>query len=847
MNRVTHKKGKLTLTPADHYTMFLVFHNLPLGRESKEQVAKWNLKKPGGWMRYEEDTNKKAKDIRKVIEDEDKSVEEVVENFEKIHNKIKFQAFGKTRLNSGKMKMNQITGKEVLQEEQLAKELLKRQSKNLEEEIQSIKEIKNGRATKVFKLREVIQGPKKQGQEASAVKDPNSKEMVFSPKEIQRVSLRYCKQVLTNNKPDSEYEKEIKIKEKIHDVRMEEKSEGNIWFTEEDFKKVVDKMKKKKKKTYDFLVNSGNLFQSEVFRLCVRMITEEKFPSSFDKTTLHQIFKGKGLREELGNNRFIHSKEWLPRTCDFLVVEKMKPYIVQGTTKFQIGGIEKHRPQEHLFSVKSILAMYSENNINIIFQLYDIQKYFDKENLRDAMNTLYQIGVDPKLYRAWFNLNKNTVIRVKTGTGYSEWANAGELIGQGTGGGALVSSVNLDNDMEEFFAGSSSEVTYGEVRLQPLMFQDDVVRLAGDIASARAGNQRLEKLVKLKQLEMHPDKTGMIIFGNQKNLVKEITERPVMFNDFETKSKVMDKWLGELFHMDGLGASVEATVKERLGKIKAAIREAVSIVEDFRMQMVGGAMAAFDLWEAAILPALMYNSETWVDITTKTVETLDNIQNYFRMLLQVPESTPKPSLLSETGLMSMKYRIWSSKLIFVNVLKNMPEGTLAKQIFNEQVKRGWPGLAREASIICKDLGLPNIIQEKIRKVKWEKMVKKAARDKHEDELKLEVESKTKLEGIKDEDMKRKEYFHQKSLEDTRLLFRIRTRMVDLKANFKNKPAFRKDGWICEGCHNEVETNGHVMSCEAYEHVREGKNLDSDKDLVQFFKEILKIRMKKMMV
>ena len=71
-------------------------------------------------------------------------------------------------------------------------------------------------------------------------------------------------------------------------------------------------------------------------------------------------------------------------------------------------------------------------------------------------------------------------------------------------------------------------------------------------------------------------------------------------------------------------------------------------------------------------------------------------------------------------------------------------------------------------------------------------------------------------------MKRKDYFQQKSLEDTRLLFRIRTRMVDLKANLKNKPAFRKDGWICEGCHKETENNGHVMSCEAYKLIREGK-------------------------
>ena len=128
-----------------------------------------------------------------------------------------------------------------------------------------------------------------------------------------------------------------------------------------------------------------------------------------------------------------------------------------------------------------------------------------------------------------------------------------------------------------------------------------------------------------------------------------------MFNYFETKSKSSDKWLGEIFHRDGLGAYVEATVAERLGKIKAGIREIISVVDDFRSQMICGSLGAFDLWEASVLPALMYNSETWIDINQKTVDILDECQRCFvRMLLRVPESTPKPSLLLETGLMAMK-------------------------------------------------------------------------------------------------------------------------------------------------------------------------------------------------
>ena len=44
--------------------------------------------------------------------------------------------------------------------------------------------------------------------------------------------------------------------------------------------------------------------------------------------------------------------------------------------------------------------------------------------------------------------------------------------------------------------------------------------------------------------------------------------------------------------------------------------------------------------------------------------------------------------------------------------------------------------------------------------------------------------------------------------------------------------------------SEVETNCHVMSCQAYEQVRQGLDLDSDTELVQFFKKVMKIRMEK---
>ena len=70
------------------------------------------------------------------------------------------------------------------------------------------------------------------------------------------------------------------------------------------------------------------------------------------------------------------------------------------------------------------------------------------------MDALYSAGIDRKLYRLWFLLNKNTKIRVRTALGDTEYREVGELIGQGSGGAGLVSGSNLDKGVTKFFNNS---------------------------------------------------------------------------------------------------------------------------------------------------------------------------------------------------------------------------------------------------------------------------------------------------------------------------------------------------------------------------------------------------------
>ena len=54
------------------------------------------------------------------------------------------------------------------------------------------------------------------------------------------------------------------------------------------------------------------------------------------------------------------------------------------------------------------MALYLFLQIPLILQFFDISKFFDRESLRDGMNTIYKSGIQGKLYRLWYNLNKKT-------------------------------------------------------------------------------------------------------------------------------------------------------------------------------------------------------------------------------------------------------------------------------------------------------------------------------------------------------------------------------------------------------------------------------------------------------
>ena len=523
------------------------------------------------------------------------------------------------------------------------------------------------------------------------------------------------------------------------------------------------------------------------------------------------------------------------------LIEKVKPKIIKTCSKFQIRGIPDHQPSEHLFTLKSVISLYQSKNKELILTCYDLKKYFDSEVLVDAMQNLYECDIKGKVYRIIYELNKDNNIEIKTAVGMTDRFKTGENVTQGSVSGGLISSVNLDIPMKRFFDSSDVEVYYGLVRLQPLIYQDDVTRLAVDVSSAQAGNDRVEICTETKLLDLHEKKSCFLLFNNKDNKLRnDLTRTPLLLYGKPMIEKICERYLGDIFHSQGLARSAQATVEARLGAMMAGAIEIRSVVEDCRSNCLGGIGVGLDIYEAAYIPALLNNCQSWMDISEKTVQLLDNAQtNFYRILLSTPISTPKAALLWDCGGLKMKYRIMQRKLEIFNCIIHKEDSTLSKQILMTQHDNNYPGLVLECREFIRILNIPDPMKDTISKKVWKKVVKKAVFDENEMELKEDIKRYKKLvdSELGREQFGRRPYIKELNITKSRNIFKYRSSMTQhVKMNQKSNKEYSRTLWKCNQCGRQ-DTNSHLLWCFGFSNEREGADLNNDSELAEYLQKV----------
>ena len=242
---------------------------------------------------------------------------------------------------------------------------------------------------------------------------------------------------------------------------------------------------------------------------------------------------------------------------------------------------------------------------------------------------------------------------------------------------------------------------------------------------------------------------------------------------------------------------------------------------------------------------MLNSAETWSACDAKIFKTLDDFQcKLWRGLLAVPKSCPLPALTYESNSMLMKYKVYSRIVNFVKHMHSQDENlSLCKQIMNEQIVNEWPGLVKVAVSICDELKVPGLLDSQINKNQFKASVKKACSRLNNEDLISQISTYKKMSAIQNEIQKGNGYFFAEALQTARNVFRFRVDLFEAKYNYKNKPEYKNEKYMCDSCMSQIDINTHVLHCPAYASLRENRNLNNDKQLAQYLQQVLEIRMK----
>ena len=257
----------------------------------------------------------------------------------------------------------------------------------------------------------------------------------------------------------------------------------------------------------------------------------------------------------------------------------------------------------------------------------------------------------------------------------------------------------------------------------------------------------METAMNRKQLTLGIEKCSVITFV-KRNKIESVREainkkKELKLSNQLIKVKEKDEYLGDVLHEKGLSESVKETITKRHGRIFSAIIEISSILNDYRIDSIGGLKAGLEIYELAIVPSLLHNADTWTDIDLESEKKLENLQNtMFRYLFGVPECTPKPVLRFDLGHISMNEKVQVKKLTLLHHLKHLPAESLGFEFYQAQVKLRFPGLVNECRKLIQFYSLPDIIDDNLTFSKecWKKIVKKSVKEKSEMKTKKEFDN-----------------------------------------------------------------------------------------------------------
>ena len=168
-------------------------------------------------------------------------------------------------------------------------------------------------------------------------------------------------------------------------------------------------------------------------------------------------------------------------------------------------------------------------------------------------------------------------------------------------------------------------------------------------------------------------------------------------------------------------------------------------------------------------------------------------------------------------------------------------GELARDMLEEQVRHGWPGLVVEVSQLCDKLRLEDARLTLKTREQYAKDVVTACKWRDEALMKEQMEGKKekKMRIMYHDNMDMKDYVKHGNLYTARTTWEVRSHMLRVAGNYPGHNKYAATGWQCQACRLQVrEDQEHLASCVGYADIRTGRDLSVEDELVSFIMSVM---------
>ena len=297
--------------------------------------------------------------------------------------------------------------------------------------------------------------------------------------------------------------------------------------------------------------------------------------------------------------------------------------------------------------------------------------------------------------------------------------------------------------------------------------------------------------------------------------VTEVTTGEKILDDEYTGAHKMEevdneKYLGDILSSDGKNCKNIAARKNRGFGV---ITQIMSILTDICFGRHYFEVAII-LRNSLLISSLLTNSEAWYNLTIADIKELESVDEIMlRKILECPSSTPKEMLYLELGVLPIRYIIMMRRLNFLQYILYEDKNSLIHSFLKTQLKKptskDW-GQTVLSDIKALNLKLTIYDIENLPITSFKTLVKDAVNVEALKYLNKEKKNHSKVAHIVHKKLEMENYLKpcETSTNEGKFLFILRTRMLELKGNFRNKYS----DVICPCCKLEEDLQEHLVTC-----------------------------------